>query len=144
MSPMDAPYSPGAAAAAAPADARSPMDRAIDRAVAAIHADQHEDGYWCYEFEADCTIPAEYILMMHFMDEVDEDLERKIAVYLREHQGEEGGWSLFPGGVADLSATVKAYFALKLAGDAPEAPHMFLRLHRDCSAPRGKGCSGHG
>jgi squalene-hopene/tetraprenyl-beta-curcumene cyclase len=100
------------------------MDRAIDRAALALESEQHEDGYWCYEFEADCTIPSEYILMMHFMDEVDEVIERKIAVYLREHQGEEGGWPLFPGGSADLSATVKAYYALKLAGDPPDAPHM--------------------
>ncbi|NIO43334.1 MAG: squalene--hopene cyclase, partial [Burkholderiales bacterium] len=86
--------------------------------------DQHADGFWCYEFEADCTIPAEYILMMHFMDEIDEALEAKIAVYLREHQQPQGGWGLYPGSDFDISCSVKAYYALKLAGDDPQAPHM--------------------
>lgn len=96
----------------------------ISRATEALQADQAPEGYWSYEFEADCTISAEYVLMMHFMDEVDEALERKIAVYLRDKQGSDGGWGLFPGGELDLSCTVKSYFALKLAGDSPDAPHM--------------------
>jgi len=96
----------------------------ISRAVAALRAEQSPEGYWSYEFEADCTIPAEYILMMHFMDEVDDDIEAKIAVYIRSKQGVDDGWSLYPGGELDLSCTVKAYYALKLAGDSPEAPHM--------------------
>lgn len=96
----------------------------ISRAVEALRAEQSPEGYWSYEFEADCTIPAEYILMMHFMDEVDEALERKIAVYLRSKQGSDDGWALYPGGEFDLSCTVKVYYALKLAGDAPDAAHM--------------------
>jgi squalene-hopene/tetraprenyl-beta-curcumene cyclase len=85
---------------------------------------QHPDGYWCFELEADCTIPAEYILMMHYMDEIDDDLEAGIANYLRAHQESHGGWPLFPGGKFDISCSVKAYYALKLAGDHPHAPHM--------------------
>jgi len=85
---------------------------------------QHRDGYWCFELEADCTIPAEYVLMMHYMGEVDEDLASKISVYLRTHQGDHGGWPLFYGGKFDISCSVKAYYALKLAGDSPNAPHM--------------------
>ncbi len=102
----------------------SPLDEAIDNAVDALKADQHGSGYWCYEFEADCTIPAEYILMMHFMDEVDAGLEEKIGVYLRNHQDERGGWPLYLDGEADLSCTVKCYYALKLIGDDPHAEHM--------------------
>jgi squalene-hopene/tetraprenyl-beta-curcumene cyclase len=105
-------------------DARLDLDGAIARALSALEGDQQADGYWCYEFEADCTIPAEYILMMHFMDEVDEALERKIAVYLRSHQGIDGGWPLYHGGAMDLSCSVKVYYALKLAGDGTQAPHM--------------------
>ncbi|RME32617.1 MAG: squalene--hopene cyclase [Gammaproteobacteria bacterium] len=86
--------------------------------------EQQPDGHWVYELEADCTIPAEYILMNHFLGEVDEELERRIAVYLRRHQMEEGGWPLFHGGDFDLSCSVKAYYALKLVGDDPRAPHM--------------------
>jgi squalene-hopene/tetraprenyl-beta-curcumene cyclase len=96
----------------------------ISRAAEALRAEQSPEGYWSYEFEADCTIPAEYILMMHFMDEVDEALEAKIAVYIRSKQGRDDGWALYPGGELDLSCTIKAYYALKLAGDSPDAPHM--------------------
>ena len=66
--------------------AKLSLDAALDSAFAA----QHHEGYWCYEFEADCTIPAEYVLMMHFMGEIDWVLEQKIAVYLRSHQAEQG------------------------------------------------------
>jgi len=100
------------------------LKQAILRAREALLALQHPDGYWCLELEADCTISAEYILMMHYMDEIDEDLQAKTAVYLREHQVDHGGWPLFYGGQFDMSCSVKAYYALKLAGDSPDAPHM--------------------
>jgi squalene-hopene/tetraprenyl-beta-curcumene cyclase len=86
---------------------------------------QKEDGHWCFPLEADCTIPAEYVLMMHFMDDVDEDLEIRIARFIREKQDPvHGGWPLYHGGHFDQSCTVKAYYALKLVGDSPDAPHM--------------------
>lgn len=102
----------------------SRLDAAITKARDALIAAQHEAGYWCFELEADCTIPAEYILMMHFMDEIDELLQAKIANYIRARQQEDGSWPLYTGGHGDLSCSVKAYYALKLAGDLPEAPHM--------------------
>jgi squalene-hopene/tetraprenyl-beta-curcumene cyclase len=78
-----------------------------------------------FELEADATIPAEYVLFVHYLGEpADLELERKIGVYLRRIQGEHGGWPLFHGGALDVSATVKAYFALKMIGDDIEAPHM--------------------
>lgn len=97
---------------------------AISSARDALLAMQRPDGHWSFVLEADCTIPAEYVLMMHFMGEVDELLQNKIARYVREHQEPEGGWTLYPGGSVDLSCTVKCYFALKLAGDDPQAPHL--------------------
>jgi squalene-hopene/tetraprenyl-beta-curcumene cyclase len=100
------------------------LRRAIEAGREALLAQQHADGYWSYELEADCTIPAEYILMMHYMDEIDEPLQAKIATFLRENQEDHGGWPLYVGGSIDLSCTVKAYYALKLAGDAIDAPHM--------------------
>jgi squalene-hopene/tetraprenyl-beta-curcumene cyclase len=100
------------------------LERAIQHAANALLGLQHPDGYWCFELEADCTIPAEYILMMHYMDEVDEPLERKLAAYLRARQGDDGGWPLYYGGGAEISCSVKAYYALKLAGDKPDLPHM--------------------
>ena len=102
----------------------SELERAIERAASALLHVQRAEGHWCFELEADCTIPAEYILMMHYMGEIDEDLEAKLAAYLRAHQGEDGGWPLYYGGHAEISCSVKAYYALKLAGDQPELPHM--------------------
>lgn len=100
------------------------LSTAIQNARDAILALQKKDGHWCFELEADCTIPAEYILLMHYLDEIDVDLERKIAVYLREHQNAQGGWPLFHGGAAEISCSVKVYYALKLVGDDIQAPHM--------------------
>ena len=100
------------------------LDRAVFFARDALLARQSAQGYWCFELEADCTIPAEYIMMMHFLDEIDASLERKLAVYLRSHQADHGGWPLYHGGDLNISCTIKAYYALKLAGDDPQAPHM--------------------
>ena len=102
----------------------SQLDRAIQLATTALLGFQHPDGYWCFELEADCTIPAEYILMMHYLAEIDDRLQGKLAAYLRAHQGEDGGWPLYYDGPAEISCSVKAYYALKLAGDGPQLPHM--------------------
>ena len=100
------------------------LDEAIQTAKDSIIKQQQPDGHWVYELEADCTIPAEYILMNHFVGEIDDQLEEKIAVYLRNNQDEHDGWSLYHGGSFDLSCSVKAYYALKLVGDDPNAEHM--------------------
>ena len=101
------------------------LDRAIDKAAAALLALQKPDGHWVFELEADATIPAEYILLRQYLAEPDDPaLERKIAVYLRRIQGKHGGWPLFHEGPFDMSASVKAYFALKMIGDPVSAPHM--------------------
>ncbi len=102
------------------------LEQAIGAATAALLKDQRPDGHWVYELEADATIPAEYILLVHYLGEdANLELERKIGNYLRRIQSSHhGGWPLFHDGVFDLSATVKAYFALKMIGDDPEAPHM--------------------
>src|ERR1700761_5698587 len=97
---------------------------AVERAVAALIALQNPGGEWCYELEADATIPAEYILLQHYLGEIDDGVQAALAQYLRQIQGEHGGWPLFHGGDFNISASVKAYFALKAAGDAPDAPHM--------------------
>jgi squalene-hopene/tetraprenyl-beta-curcumene cyclase len=100
------------------------LDRSIAQARDALLGKQSAEGYWVFELEADCTIPAEYIMMMHFLDEIDEVLEAKIAAYLRARQTQNGGWPLYHGGDFNMSCTVKAYYALKLAGDDIHAPHM--------------------
>ncbi len=100
------------------------LHEAIARAGAALARQQHADGHWLFELEADATIPAEYVLLEHFLDRIDPALEAKIGVYLRSIQGAHGGWPLFHDGAFNLSASVKAYFALKAIGDDPDAPHM--------------------
>src|SRR4030081_52739 len=101
------------------------VDRSIEAATGALLALQQPDGHWVFELEADCTIPAEYVLLRHYLGEpVDAELEAKIANYLRRVQGNHGGWPLFHDGDFDMSASVKAYFALKMIGDSPEADHL--------------------
>jgi squalene-hopene/tetraprenyl-beta-curcumene cyclase len=101
------------------------VDRGIEAASRALLAQQEADGHWVFELEADATIPAEYVLLRHYLAEpVDAALEAKIAAYLRRIQGEHGGWPLFCDGAFDTSASVKAYFALKMIGDPIDAPHM--------------------
>jgi squalene-hopene/tetraprenyl-beta-curcumene cyclase len=103
----------------------SELDRGIDAATRALLDLQRPDGHWVFELEADATIPAEYVLLRHYLAEpVDAALEAKIAVYLRRIQADHGGWPLFRDGAFDMSATVKAYFALKMIGDSVDAPHM--------------------
>ncbi|CAH2779040.1 MAG: Squalene---hopene cyclase (EC @ Squalene---hopanol cyclase (EC [uncultured Paraburkholderia sp.] len=103
----------------------APLDAAITRATDAILAAQNVDGHWVYELEADATIPAEYVLLVHYLCETPNvELEQKIARYLRRIQLPNGGWPLFTDGALDISASVKAYFALKMIGDSPDAEHM--------------------
>ncbi|MBV9568299.1 MAG: squalene--hopene cyclase, partial [Hyphomicrobiales bacterium] len=94
-------------------------------ATEALLACQRADGHWCFELEADATIPSEYILFQHFRGETpDPQLERKLGAYLRRIRGAHGGWPLYHQGRFDVSASVKAYFALKMIGEDPQAPHM--------------------
>src|SRR6476646_1599644 len=104
---------------------RAGLERTITRATEALLNEQRPDGHWVFELEADATIPSEYILLVHYLGETPNvELERKIGVYIRRNQAEHGGWPLYHDGAFDLSATVKAYFALKMIGDLPDAPHM--------------------
>jgi squalene-hopene/tetraprenyl-beta-curcumene cyclase len=115
---------PDSAASKTPTIPFPDLERAVDRATAALLEKQRPDGHWVFELEADATIPAEFILLQHFLGEFDDGVAEALARYLRSIQGPHGGWSLFHGGGFDLSASVKAYFALKAVGDAPDAPHM--------------------
>ena len=104
---------------------RISLDKRIEQAARALRRLQRGDGHWLFELEADATIPAEYILLTHYLGEAaDLDLERKIGCYLRRTRTAGGGWSLFHRGAFDISASVKAYFALKMISDHPSKPHM--------------------
>jgi squalene-hopene/tetraprenyl-beta-curcumene cyclase len=100
------------------------LDEAISDALAGLKALQQAEGDWRFELEADATIPSEYVMLKHYFDEVDTALEARIGKYLRDIQGDHGGWPLYHDGDFNMSATVKAYYALKLIGDSPDAPHM--------------------
>ncbi|KWH51051.1 squalene--hopene cyclase [Burkholderia cepacia] len=101
------------------------VDAAVARATDALLAAQNADGHWVYELEADSTIPAEYVLLVHYLGETPNvELEQKIGKYLRRIQQADGGWPLFTDGAPNISASVKAYFALKVIGDDENAEHM--------------------
>jgi len=122
---MTADLSDTAPLAASSFRANEDLDGRIDKALTALIAEQKPDGHFVFELEADATIPAEYVLLQHFLGEsTDAALEAKIGAYLRRVQGAHGGWPLFRDGAFDVSASVKAYFALKMIGDDPAAEHM--------------------
>ena len=101
------------------------LETSISAATKALLDYRQSDGHWVFELEADSTIPAEYVLLRHYLGEpVDAVLEAKIANYLRRTQGAHGGWPLVHDGPFDMSASVKSYFALKMIGDSVDAPHM--------------------
>jgi squalene-hopene/tetraprenyl-beta-curcumene cyclase len=105
---------------------------ALNRGVAALRHVQHSDGHWCAELEGDSVLESEYLLMKFILHQEDgsfndgsgRDTLDKIAAGLRDQQQAGGGWGPYPNSDMDLSATVKAYFALKLMGDDPESVHM--------------------
>jgi squalene-hopene/tetraprenyl-beta-curcumene cyclase len=108
---------------------REPLDAAVDGAANHLLSRQQADGHWVFELEADATIPSEYIMLRHFFGQRDPEREARIGRYLRRIQARQettcgGGWPLFHGGPIDVSCSVKAYFALRLIGDAADAPHM--------------------
>ena len=100
------------------------LELGIDKAADVLLKQQRADGHWAFELEADATIPAEYVLLKHFLDEIDTATEVKIVRYLKDIQGAHGGWPLYHGGAFNISASVKAYYALKCCGEDINAPHM--------------------
>src|ERR1700742_2937909 len=113
------------------------LEASIGKATDALLGLRQPNGHWVFELEADCTIPAEYVLLRHYLAEpVDSVLEGKIANYLRRVQGAHGGWPLVHDGAFDMSASVKGYFALKMTGDSVDAPHMVRA--RDARRSRGR------
>ena len=106
-----------------------PVQEAMRRAANKLLNDQATDGHWRFDLEADATIPSEYILLQHFLGRTNKPREAKIARYLQRRQNRNGSWPLYHGGPGNLSATVKAYFALKMMGHAVDAPYMERARH---------------
>ncbi|MFG3231043.1 squalene--hopene cyclase [Streptomyces antibioticus] len=100
--------------------------RAVQRATAHLLARQDAEGWWKGDLETNVTMDAEDLLLRQFLGIRDDATTQATALFVRGRQREDGTWATFHGGPPDLSATVEAYVALRLAGDAPEAPHMAL------------------
>lgn len=100
------------------------LNLAIKRAQEKLLSLQDKKGYWVFDLEADCSIPSEYIMMMHYLGDIDEPLQAKIANFLRSKQAEDGSYPLFTHGPGDISCSVKVYYALKMVGDSIDTPHM--------------------
>lgn len=117
------PPSDGRSAGLFPAIADSLHD-AIDRGVNHLLSLQASEGYWLGELEADTTLESDYIFYLNVIGKAHPDRIAKLANYVRRRQLEDGGWNIYYGGPSELNATVKAYVALRLAGDAAECDHL--------------------
>lgn len=117
------------------------VDDALGRATAALIAKNRPDGYWVGELQGDSILESEYLLLKFILGQENDPSLPNITNYLRNLQQADGGWSLYPGGPADLSGTVKAYFALKLMGDDPAAPHMKRARELVLSRGGAEGCN---
>ncbi len=102
----------------------TPLQGALDRARQCLLAAQQADGHWVGELQGDTILESEYVLLLAFLGREHEDQVARLARYVLARQIPEGGWNNYPCGPVDLSVSVKAYFALKLAGHDPEAPYM--------------------
>lgn len=101
-----------------------PLATAIRRAQHNLLRLQHDEGYWCGELTVDATLCSDYVLYMHWLGQVDPVLEEKCVAHIRRRQLPDGGWNIYEDGPSEVSASVKAYFALKLAGHSPNDPWM--------------------
>jgi squalene-hopene/tetraprenyl-beta-curcumene cyclase len=106
---------------ALPHDALGP---ALERTSDWLLARQSEEGYWVGELEGDTILESEYILLLAFLGCECDPVCHRMARYIQDHQLGDGGWAIYPGGPTDVSASVKAYFALKLVGISPDEPFM--------------------
>src|SRR5882672_6932424 len=105
-------------------DLTSRVAAAVDGARRSLFSQQHEQGYWCGELEADTTLESDYILLHTLLGSVNQERFHKAANYILQHQNEDGGWGIYAGGPSNVSASVKAYFGLKLTGYKPDHPAL--------------------
>jgi squalene-hopene/tetraprenyl-beta-curcumene cyclase len=121
---LETPVSSGAPVLSRIQERLEHLERAIERGANYLLSLQVDAGYWVGELEADTTLESDYIYYLHVLGKADPGRIAKLANYVRQRQLPDGGWSIYPGGPSELNATCKAYFALKLAGDAQDSPHM--------------------
>ena len=100
------------------------VEQAIARSTEWLLSAQTQEGYWWGELEADTTLESDYILYLHILGELDSPKVSKLANYIRRKQLPDGGWNIFEGGPSEVNATIKAYVALRLAGESASAPSL--------------------
>jgi squalene-hopene/tetraprenyl-beta-curcumene cyclase len=100
------------------------VSRTVDRATAWLLSVQAQEGYWWGELEADTTLESDYVLYLHLLGDLESEKVTKLANYIRLNQLPDGGWNIYYGGPSELNATVKAYVALRMAGEQPTAPPL--------------------
>jgi squalene-hopene/tetraprenyl-beta-curcumene cyclase len=106
-------------------DIKSRVAAAIDAARQYLFSIQdREEGYWCGELGADTTLVSDYILLHRLLGTEDPVRTQKCARQVLDRQNEDGGWPIYNDGPSNVSASVKAYFALKMAGYRPDHPQM--------------------
>jgi squalene-hopene/tetraprenyl-beta-curcumene cyclase len=101
-------------------DVRECLDRAVDR----LRQLQDDDGFWKGDLETNVTMDAEDLMLRHFLGISTADGDTQTARWIRSHQNDDGSWSNFAGGPGDVSTTVEAWVALRMAGDDSVAPHL--------------------
>ncbi|HET9076140.1 MAG TPA: squalene--hopene cyclase [Acidimicrobiales bacterium] len=111
-------------AAGTPGSSGEDASRALKLATEHLLGLQAETGWWKAELETNVTMDAEDLMLRHFLGILDPDLAGRSARWIRANQQPDGSWATFYGGPPDLSATIEAYVALRLAGDSPDAEHM--------------------
>jgi squalene-hopene/tetraprenyl-beta-curcumene cyclase len=95
------------------------LDAAIEAATTRLLELQHADGYWVGELESNVTMTAQHLFWHHVLGLRTPELDRKIANELLARQRDDGTWAIWFEGPGDLSTTVEAYAALRLAGVDP-------------------------
>jgi squalene-hopene/tetraprenyl-beta-curcumene cyclase len=110
--------------------AEEALDQAIAEGTACLLAAQEPAGFWVHELEADATITSEHLLLRRWLGISDASSETKAARHLFSIQLPDGGWPVYAHGPANVSATVKAYFALKFCGIPPTDPRMARACQR--------------
>src|SRR5215475_3781942 len=100
------------------------IGQAISRAQENLLRQQKPDGHWCGELLVDSTLCSDYVVFMHWSGEVDAQLQRRCVRHILKRQLPDGGWNIYHSGPSEINASVKAYFALKLAGCSVDAPFM--------------------
>lgn len=111
-------------------DLKSRVIAAADAARKFLFSQQDEQGFWCGELEADTTLESDYILLHTLLGTGSAERMSKAARYVLKNQNDDGGWSIYAGGLSNVSATVKAYFGLKLAGYPQEHPALVKARER--------------